>query len=63
MLILYKLNNNSRFSCYSGMLKLLHRLNLSYTRPPYVLAKADSQKQKAFALEFEVLKKAYWRKN
>ncbi len=38
----------------SGMLKLLHRLNLSYTRPTYVLAKADSLKQKAFALEFEV---------
>jgi len=40
-----------------GMLQVLHRLNLSYTRPTYTLAKADLQKQQAFKSEFEVLKK------
>ncbi len=35
-----------------GRLQVLHRLNLSYTRPKYTLAKADTEKQ-----EFEVLKK------
>lgn len=29
---------------YTGMIDLLHRLNMSYTRPTYTLAKADSQK-------------------
>jgi putative transposase len=40
-----------------GMLQVLHRLNLSYTSPTYTLAKADPEKQEAFKLEFEVLKK------
>lgn len=40
-----------------GMLDVLHRLNLSYTRPTYTLKKADSEKQKAFKKDFEVLKK------
>lgn len=31
-----------------GVSKLLHALGLSYTRPTYVLAKADPAKQKAF---------------
>jgi len=40
-----------------GMLQVLHRLNLSYTRPTYTLAKADEEKQEVFKQEFEVLKK------
>lgn len=42
-----------------GMLDVLHRLNLSYTRPTYTLAKADHQKQEEFKQEFELLKKSY----
>jgi transposase len=41
----------------NGMLDLFHRLNLSYTRPTYVLEKADPEKQKQFADNFEKLKK------
>jgi len=41
-----------------GMLDVLHRLNLSYTRPTYTLAKADPQKQEEFKQEFELLKKS-----
>lgn len=41
----------------SGMLDLFHRLNLSNTRPTYVLAKADSKKQEEFKKEFEEVKK------
>ncbi|MFC0906999.1 winged helix-turn-helix domain-containing protein [Clostridium sp. MT-14] len=40
-----------------GMLQVFHRLNLSYTRPTYTLAKADKEKQEAFKQEFEDLKK------
>ncbi len=40
-----------------GMLEVLHRLNLSFTRPTYTLAKADPQKQEEFKQEFELLKK------
>lgn len=40
-----------------GMLQVLHRLNLSYTRPTYTLAKADPEKQEDFKQEFEALKK------
>ena len=39
--------------CHSA----LHRLNLSYTRPTYVLAKANKIKQEKFKEDFEVLKK------
>jgi putative transposase len=39
------------------MLQVFHRLNLSYTRPTYTLAKADKEKQEAFKQEFEDLKK------
>lgn len=42
---------------HSGMLKVLHRLNLSFTRPTYTLAKADPEKQEEFKSSFEVLKK------
>jgi putative transposase len=48
---------------YTGMIDLLHRLNLSYTRPTYTLAKADPQRQKAFKQDFELLKKLDGRKN
>ena len=41
----------------NGMLNLFHRLKLSYTRPTYVLAKADPQKQEQFIEEFGGLKK------
>jgi len=42
---------------HRGMAEVLYRLNLSFTRPTYTLAKADPIKQEAFKLEFEVLKK------
>jgi putative transposase len=41
----------------NGMLEMFHRLNLSYTRPTYVLAKADPEKQEKFREEFEGVKK------
>lgn len=41
----------------SGMNRLLHRLNLSYTKPTYILAMADPNKQEEFKSSFEVLKK------
>jgi transposase len=40
-----------------GITKILDRLGLSYTRPTYVLAKADKQKQEQFVQDFENLKK------
>jgi len=41
----------------NGMLEMFHRLNLSYTRPTYVLAKADPVKQAQFMADFEDIKK------
>jgi putative transposase len=41
----------------NGILELFHRLNLSYTRPTYVLAKADPEKQKQFKEDFDRVKK------
>jgi transposase len=41
----------------NGMLDMFHRLKLSYTRPTYVLAKADPKKQEEFMEEFEDVKK------
>lgn len=41
----------------NGVLEMFHRLNLSYTRPTYVLAKADPEKQAKFMDDFEVIKK------
>ena len=41
----------------NGMLDLLHRIKLSYTRPTYVLAKADPKKQEEFRNDFEAVKK------
>ncbi|MGL5749304.1 MAG: IS630 family transposase [Paraclostridium sp.] len=43
--------------CHSAVAVVLHRLNLSYTRPTYTLAKADEEKQIKFIEDFEVLKK------
>jgi transposase len=42
--------------CHSGMAEVLHRLNLSYTRPTYVMKKADKEKQEEFKRDFEHLK-------
>lgn len=42
---------------HRGIAYVLHRLNLSYTRPTYILAKADKEKQEKFKNDFEVLKK------
>ncbi|WP_431520786.1 IS630 family transposase [Clostridium beijerinckii] len=42
---------------HRGIAYVLHRLNLSYTRPTYVLEKADKEKQEKFKNDFEVLKK------
>ena len=42
---------------HRGMLNLLDRLNLSYTRPTYTLKKADEQKQEEFKEKFEDVKK------
>ena len=47
---------NVTFS-HRGMADVLYRLNLSYTRPTYVLANADPIKQEKFKEDFEVLKK------
>lgn len=40
-----------------GMLEVLYRNNLSYTRPTYSLAKANLSKQEEFKENFELLKK------
>ena len=65
------MNWTSKFACqwvlkefgiqYStnGMLDMFHRLGLSYTRPTYVLAKADPKKQEQFKEDFEVIKKTH----
>lgn len=51
-------NNNFNIEySRSGMLKVLHRLDLSFTKPTYTLAKADPMKQEEFKVSFEVLKK------
>ena len=41
----------------NGTLGLFHRLNLSYTRPTYALAKADPKKQEEFKEKFKKVKK------
>jgi putative transposase len=43
-----------------GITGILDRLGLSYTRPTYVLAKADKEKQALFVKDFEKLKKTCW---
>lgn len=44
---------------HRGTHEVLRRLNLSYTRPTYVLKKADKEKQEEFKVTFEGLKKTY----
>ena len=44
--------------CHRGMEEVLYRLNLSYTLPTYVMAKADKNKQEKFKNDFEELKNA-----
>lgn len=39
------------------MADVLYKLNLSYTRPTYVLKKVDPIKQEIFKQDFDVLKK------
>jgi putative transposase len=48
---------------HRGMAEVLYRLNLSFTRPAYTLAKADPEKQEEFKNNFELLKKPSRRKN
>lgn len=43
-----------------GITKMLKRMGFSYTRPTYVLAKADKQKQEQFIQDFEKAKKNCW---
>lgn len=50
------LSFNVTFS-HRGMADVLYRLNLSYTRPTYVLKNADPIKQENFKENFRVLKK------
>ncbi len=42
---------------HRGMAEVLYRMELSFTRPTYTLAKADPQKQEKFKQDFELLKK------
>lgn len=42
---------------HRGMAEVLYRNNLSYTRPTYVMEKADKNKQEKFKEDFETLKK------
>ena len=48
--------NNFAVDSHSGMLYVLHRLNLSFARPTYTLAKADPEKQEEFKQKFELSK-------
>jgi len=41
----------------NGMLDMFHRLELSFTRPTYVLAKANPEEQEQFRNDFEAVKK------
>jgi transposase len=40
-----------------GIMGMLRRMGLSYTRPTYTLAKADPKKQGAFLLQMDMIKK------
>lgn len=40
-----------------GITGMFERMGLSYTRPTYVLAKADKEKQEQFVQDFETVKK------
>ena len=45
--------------CHSAVYVAMDRLNLSYTRPTYVLAKSYKEKKEKFKQNFEVLKKIF----
>lgn len=45
--------------CHSAVYVAISRLNLNYTRPIYVLAKANIEKQEKLKKDFEVLKKYF----
>ena len=45
-----------------GITGMLDRIGLSYTRPTYILANADPEKQAKFIKDFEVVKKISWTK-
>lgn len=45
--------------CHSAVYVVMDILNLRYTRPTYVLAKSDKEKQEKFKQDFEVLKKYF----
>ena len=42
---------------HRGTHEVLQRINLSFTRPTYTLAKADPQKQEEYRQDFDLLKK------
>jgi transposase len=42
---------------HSGMVYVMYRLNLSFTRPTYTLVKANPRKQEEFKQKVELLKK------
>ncbi|GEN36880.1 winged helix-turn-helix domain-containing protein [Aneurinibacillus danicus] len=46
-----------------GITHMLHRLNLSYTRPTYILAKADQEKQARFVKQLDMIKKTLYRQH
>jgi putative transposase len=51
--------NYGKSYCQRGMLEVLYRLNLSFSKPTYTLEKANPEKQAEFKQEFELLKKSY----
>ena len=59
MVCLYVKNEFDVNYSINGMLDLMHRLNLSWTRPTYVLAKADPKEQEEFKEKFEEVKKNF----
>lgn len=45
---------------FRGITGMLDHIGLSYTRPTYVLAKADKEKQNQFVQDFGAVKKNCW---
>jgi putative transposase len=42
---------------HRGMAEVMYRMDLSFTRPTYTMAKADDKKQDQFKQDFELIKK------
>lgn len=60
----YIKNNFGKTYSIRGVSKLMHRMDLSYTKPIYTLAAADEEKQKVFVeTTFPELKKVRKRRN